>query len=184
MLIACVAAMVFNVLLYVASSVRFVWLLCWIMIPGLWAYTAKGFGPSARRAGWLVLAGIFLTSQLNNLVPLFFAEPKGKTENYPAIRTFVQEHPDRDYGIDSVAAYRIFDYQLPRNLTDWNYQFRPTEPQFNSLSQRPAGRVWIGQTFLFKRYLKDFEEEAPCVEIKGRKFNSMPRYPNEVSLIE
>ncbi len=69
-----------------------------------------GFVPTAMAVYALpIYSGLFVQRNL----------PGPNDENFPQIRRYAQEHPDRLYAIDDVAARFVFDYKLPPDSVDW-----------------------------------------------------------------
>jgi|GEM_PF-1955796 len=179
--VAAGVAIVSNIFLYVAGSVRYTLLISWMLIPFLWAWTSISLPKSWRLTGWGVIALVLLLGQTNNWPGFFFNDPEGKKENYAEIREFVRTNPDRKYAIDCVAAYEIFDYKLPKNTVEWDGQTKPSEPRIHLMTEKPSNVTWIVQTAILSVRLEDWHQDCPRVKVFGRNFNSLPLYPNQVS---
>jgi hypothetical protein len=65
--------------------------------------------------------GAIAVYSLSILIGLFVERnlPGPNAENFAQIRSYTQQHPDRLYAVDDVAARFVFDYNLPPGTIDW-----------------------------------------------------------------
>ena len=125
---------------------------------------------------------VFLSSQSLNILSLAAREyvPESK---YRQIRETVLANPNRKYAIDEVAARFVFDYQLPKNSTSWTFMQAPGVPLI-SAKERLSDATWIVSTsMLGEGFPEMLKKDYPRVEFLGRRFNSLPKNPFDVTLI-
>lgn len=83
---------------------------------------------------------------------------------------------------DDVAARYIFNYQLPIQAIDWNYSKKAPSIGGGLFADKPTNDVWIISTAkrLMSKDLPEFEK----AELFGHKFNTIPKYPDDIMIIK
>jgi len=182
LLIASFIAAAINILLYPSSAVSYVFFLGWIWLlcamPLLFRPGFNWVGASLASLAMLIL----LVSQTTNIIG-FIGQKPAEESKYADIRKYVQDHPDRVYAIDTVAAYYVFQYRFPAHITGWGELRPPTERPVQSVTEKDPNMSWVASTVWLNRLISDGNFDSPKLTIFGRKFGSLPETPADVTLI-
>ncbi len=131
---------------------------------------------------WLIS---LLLSQSLEIISLF---NRGKItqSSYEKIQTFVNAHPNYQYIVDASAARYVFNYRLPKNSISWIYHIPAPEHLRGKVIYvgSPYFMQYMGLDAFNSPTLKQIAESYPRVSFLGRRFNSLPQMPFEVSIIE
>lgn len=131
-----------------------------------------------------VLIGItFFIFLINN--SLIFVTLAGShttpTSQYQEARDLVNENPQQQYLIDEVTARFVFDYQLPENSIDWNFSNKAPEFWRVSFPNKSNDSIWIISAA--KAWHEPELPNYPKLKILGRRFESIPKYPHHIIII-
>ncbi|MBP0016511.1 MAG: hypothetical protein J7647_03010 [Cyanobacteria bacterium SBLK] len=103
-------------------------------------------------------------------------------DKYKSILEWVKKNPDRNYAIDDVAARFVFDYNLPEHSIAWNFSNNPAIFWPTSVSQKNSNTIWIISPA--KAALTPDLPDYQRVELFNHRFNSIPRSPYDIVIIE
>ena len=94
--------------------------------------------------------------------------------------------PNFQYIVDASAARYVFNYRLPKNSISWIYHIPAPEHLRGKVIYvgSPYFIQYMGLDAFNSPTLKQIAESYPRVSFLGRRFNSLPQMPFEVSIIE
>jgi hypothetical protein len=145
--------------------------------------------PQLRRSMKVLFISLWLTSLLlSQSLEIISSLSRGKItqSSYETIQTFVNAHPNYQYIVDASAARYVFNYRLPKNSISWIYHIPAPEHLRGKVIYigAPYFIQYMGLEAFNSPTLKQIAESYPRVSFLGRRFNSLPQMPFEVSIIE
>ncbi|MEC4806709.1 MAG: hypothetical protein SAJ72_20830, partial [Jaaginema sp. PMC 1080.18] len=124
---------------------------------------------------------IFLINNSITFVTLTGSRPTSLSK-YQKARTLVKQQPQKQYLIDEVTARFVFDYQLPENSIDWNFSHQAPEFWRVALKDKPNDSIWIISTA--KAWHEPELPDYPKLKLLGRYFESIPKHPHDILIID
>jgi hypothetical protein len=172
-------ALTLNIILYTSTLDYNFNFFCWFGI------TIILFNINISKNMRRLLISISIISLLiyqSQLIVSWIGQHNPPSNKYESILKWVKENPDRNYAIDEVAARFVFDYNLPNSTVDWNFSNGPAIFWPISVDEKPANTVWIisPAKAAITLDLPDYER----VELFGHRFNSIPKSPYDVTIVE
>ncbi len=168
---------ILNIFLY-AAAIWFAFFFCWVGI--VLMISLLGKQTKIRFYASVLAILLYLISQSLNIVSLIGREYVPESE-YQKVREIVIDNPNRKFAIDEVAARFVFDYKLPKNTISWNFLKAPLDPML--AKDKKPDVTWIVSKSNLANMVPEMQIEYPRVEFMGRKFNSLPKNPFDVTVI-
>ncbi|MEM9538940.1 MAG: hypothetical protein AAGA60_05440 [Cyanobacteria bacterium P01_E01_bin.42] len=168
-----------NMILYVSTLYYNFNFFCWLGVVIL--LFEISFDKILRITLAFLCLVVFLIYQ-SQLIVGVISQNHPPNSKYESTLQWVKENPDRNYAIDDVAARVVFDYNLPNNSIAWNFSNNPEIFWPESVREKPLNTVWIisPAKAALTLDLPDYER----VKLFGRTFNSIPRSPYDVTIVE
>lgn len=170
---------ILNLLTYASSFIGIFRFLSWLTI--ILIIAQSSLKSVTQKILIAVAVVVFLVNNLMTIIAITNIEA-ASPQQYQAVREYIQNHAEKQYIIDEVAARFVFNYQLPDNSISWNSSqpapaFVPT-----SIADKPDNAVWIIATQ--KAWHISELPDYPRVEILGQRFDSIALRPYDIILVE
>jgi hypothetical protein len=170
-----------NVLLY-SSAVGFTYFIAWVT-SGIALFAVSGTLGSRWKKGVLasVAVAAFGVSQVQAVIALASREYPDSGA-YETIRRATLSDARRTYAIDTVAARFVFDYQLPPGSISWEYSTPGSYP--HTIAVKKPDTTWVVSAPAMGVFVPGVIPDYPRVRFLGRRFNSLPKRPFDVVIVQ
>ena len=187
LLLSILVGIFLNILLHGRRDVLLLFL--WLFITVIMTTFFSKNRPKLRRSMKVFFISLWLISLfLSQSLEIISSMSRGKItqSSYEKIQTFVTSHPNFQYIVDASAARYVFNYRLPKNSISWIYHIPAPEHLRGKVIYvgSPYFIQYMGLDAFNSPTLKQIAESYPRVSFLGRRFNSLPQMPFEVSIIE
>lgn len=181
-MVAIISGMIINLILYVSNFYSYFNFFCWV---GVILMISKLPLLTWQRGCFIALTLCVFLMYDSRIIIMMCRQKATPSLEYKHLRDWTQQNKDKQYEIDYIAARYVFDYRLPDNTTigapGRGLNINPLKPQMKSLKQKKSDRVWIfssAQSLITE--LADYQR----VKLLGVSFNSIPKKPHDIILVE
>lgn len=170
--------LILNLLIYATTILTIFRFFSWVIV--ILILSEVSLNKLTRKLLVLFAVVVFFLNNSMALITLTLTHPR--PNEYAEILEYVEQHPEKTYVIDGIAARFVFNYQLPKNTLSWIGSVPAPLLWPTSFANKPEDSVWI----IASPKAWHFPElpDYPRVEIFGHKLDSIALRPYDILLIE
>lgn len=172
------AAIIFNIMIYVQSGGYN----SWMSIVMILIITSLKLNKKFRLLLYSILFSLYFIGQTTNIIKIVGQESISQVK-YEEVRNTVNKMTDKTIFVDEIAARYVFDYRLPKGAINFGASNPPPNVYPTSIKDKKPDQVWVISPVKGK-LIEGLSGDYPRVKILGHQFNTLPKKPYDVMIVD